>query len=140
MLSIEEKQAFYMFNEVSKAEGLKDLCLPVILKMRVESESGKKASGLSSMLSRIESGASRSHSIFDEAHVVDYKIMTHSHDHGLAHGVTVPFNVQHVMASVLLTQLPVDTETLRLNAVTLAFKIDGNVRLRFFPDNISLKR
>lgn len=38
MLSIEEKQAFFLFNEVSKSEGVRDLCLPFIFKMRVEKD------------------------------------------------------------------------------------------------------
>ena len=35
MLSIEEKQAFYLFNEVSRAEGISNLCLPLMFKMKV---------------------------------------------------------------------------------------------------------
>lgn len=38
MLSIEEKQAFYLFNEVSKSEGVQQLCLPFIFKMKIEKE------------------------------------------------------------------------------------------------------
>jgi hypothetical protein len=36
MLLLEEKQAFYMFNEVAKSEGIESLCLPMIFKLRVE--------------------------------------------------------------------------------------------------------
>jgi len=35
MLAIEEKQAHYIFNEVAKSEGVDDLCLPFIFKLKV---------------------------------------------------------------------------------------------------------
>lgn len=35
MLLLEEKQAFYIFNEIAKSEGNQNLCLPFIFKLSV---------------------------------------------------------------------------------------------------------
>ena len=36
MLAIEEKQSFYIFNEVAKESSVDNLCLPFIFKMKVK--------------------------------------------------------------------------------------------------------
>jgi len=42
------------------------------------------------------------------------------------------------MASLLLTKMPADNGVMRQEAVNLAFKVDGKVKLRFQPQNVEL--
>jgi len=79
MLTIEEKQAFYLFNEVSRSMNIDELCLPLIFKMQVLKEDSKNASGLSQLISKHEhAGAHTEADVFGEAHIIDYKIIAHS--------------------------------------------------------------
>jgi len=84
LLAIEERQAFYIFNEVTKAEGVSDLCLPFIFKLEVLKEDDKSAAALS--LGRQLRRHAMSHSLdkFDAAHVVDFKIISHDTDRSRA--------------------------------------------------------
>ena len=51
----------------------------------------------------------------------------------------MPYNVQRLMASLLMTRMPVDNGIMRQEAVVLAIKVDGKVLLRFHPQNLELK-
>jgi len=51
----------------------------------------------------------------------------------------VPFNVDHISASILMTHEPIDSEMLRRGGVLLAFKIDGKTRIQFPAANMEIE-
>ena len=57
----------------------------------------------------------------------------------MAQHISVPFNVEHIMATVLMTHMPVDNDQLRHSGIALAFKIDDETRVRYNPTNIDLE-
>jgi len=123
MILIEEKQAFYMFNEVAKSEGVENLCLPFIFKMKIE-KGHSKDSGLLSMIDESMHTSMTKADMFDEPHIVDFRFISQDTSHVRAQHLHVPFNVKRISASVLLTRHPLDNENTRKQAFLLAFKVD----------------
>jgi hypothetical protein len=97
MLAIEEKQAHYIFNEVAKSEGVDDLCLPFIFKIKVIQ--GTKKRGMRNFIDQAKASADISKS----PAVIDFKIIQ-SESHARANQLVVPYNVHRISAVVLLTE------------------------------------
>ena len=70
---------------------------------------------------------------------MDYKIAIHSHEHSVKDTLTVPFNVQHIMATVLMTHMPVDSVALRKTGAELVFYINEMARVRYEPKNVDIE-
>ena len=106
--------------------------------MEVLKHDRKKPWNLRSFVNKHEHEHSSGRDLFDEPNIVDYKIAIHSHEHAVTDYLTVPFNVQHIMATVLMTEMPVKTEALVSSGVELVFYIDELPRIRYQPKNVEL--
>lgn len=123
LLTIEEKQAFLVFNEVAKAEGAENLCLPFIFKMKVTE--GHSASGLAGLFGRFASHAhgatGPAPGVFDKAEIIDF---TFGIADARGHEAVVPFSVPRVSVNVLATDAAKDDDWMRKKAFMLVFKVN----------------
>ena len=135
VFTLEEKQAWFIFNEVAKAEASGSLCLPVIFTMTVTKQKDREVS----MLSEYISGDNMSvdaNSAFKEANVIDFKYILKENHMG---ELVVPFNVPRVGVTVLVSEELKEDVFLQKRAFLLAFRVDGKVIKRFTPVNIEGK-
>lgn len=79
---------------MSKAEGVQNLCLPMIFKMKIQKEDNKNGWGLGHLLRKFRNEAANSSSaedMFGDARILDYKIVALTTEHSAT--MKVPFNV-----------------------------------------------
>ena len=132
LVTIEETQAWLIFNEVAKYEAANSLCLPLVMTMSVK----KQKDGEVSMLSEYVGGdhvSAETKAAFEEANIIDFKYIVEENHMG---ELVVPFNVPRISASVLVSEALKVDRFLKVRAFTLAFKVDGKVVKRIKPVNL----
>ena len=139
MMTIEEKQASFIFNEVARQEGGSNLCLPFIFKIRVNKGKDFGHGNLSSFIEKMKgSKSSHEYKVMHEASIIDFKFLLVGQDYH-PDRIVVPYNVARMYASVLLTEAPHDDSHLRQKAFTLVFNVDGRSILKFMPQNLEVQ-
>lgn len=133
MLAIEEKQAFYLFNEISKEENVDNLCLPVIFKLKVRQDK-QPQNGLSGQ----HDGAKTDSASTLSPSVLDFKFLE-TESHARENKLVVPYNVPRLTAVVLLSHEPHKDQKLDESAFLIAFKADETTLYKFMPANLNLK-
>ncbi len=73
MLLLHEKQAFFMFNEIAKSEGVDNLCLPMLFKLRVEKGHSQSHSLLSMM---DHAGESDGIDFMEDSAIIDFRFIS----------------------------------------------------------------
>ena len=70
LLTIEEKQAHLIFNEVAKATGAQNLCLPFLFNLKVS-----KGEPQHSLAHMVQAEQHAGHGYLTQPHVIDYKFL-----------------------------------------------------------------
>ena len=133
MLAIEEKQAFYIFNEIAKEENIDSLCLPVIFKLKVNLDK-KPQNGLIGQNDGAKTDSASTHT----PSVIDFKFLE-TESHARENKLVVPYNVPRLSAVALLTKAPQEDQRLHEQAFLIAFKADETTLIKFMPANIRVK-
>jgi len=129
LLTLNEKQAWLIFNEVAKAEASESLCLPMIFSMKVHKSKDKPMSELSEFMYS-DHASSETQTDFYNASVIDFKYILPKNR---GNELIVPYNVHRIGATVLLSQEPRVDVLFEEDAFKLAFRVDDKVVLRFKP-------
>lgn len=99
LLSVTEKQAYLIFNEVAKAEAADNLCLPMIFSLQVSRKKDMPVSMLDEYVSYNQMSQATKDA-FNTPNIIDFKYVLR---HGHTGELVVPFDVPRIGASVLVS-------------------------------------